>query len=64
MEDLCKLLREDRVLYFHRIGTDKRGETLLSVTYRTEAGGRGNMVVSASEYERSFKEVRNKEIKI
>ena len=64
MEDLGTLLREDRVLYFHRIGTDRRGDTLLSVTYRTEAGGRGNMVVPALEYEKSFKEVRNKEIRI
>lgn len=64
MEDLGALLREDRVLYFHRIGTDKRGETLLSVTYRTEAGGRGSMVVPAPEYEKSFKEAKEKEIKI
>lgn len=64
MEELRELLRENRVLYFHRIGTDKRGETILSVTYRTVAGGRGNMVVPASEYEESFKEVKNKEIKI
>ena len=58
------MLREDRVLYFHRIGTDKRGETVLSVTYRTVSGERGNMVVPASEYEECFKEVKNKEIKI
>ena len=58
------MLSENRVLYFHRIGADKRGETILSVTYRTGAGERGNMVVPASEYEECFKEVKNKEIKI
>ena len=58
------MLSENRVLYFHRIGADKRGETVLSVTYRTVSGERGNMVVPASEYEKSFKEVKKKEIKI